>query len=212
MAKPLNILITAGPTREYLDPVRYLSNDSSGQMGFALASAAQKLGHQVNLIAGPVQLETPKNTNRIDVVSADEMHKACMKLGKKADVIIMAAAVADFKPARTKKQKIKSRPIVQSSNSTIVLKKNSDILEELGRKKNPHQTIIGFALETQDLEKNAKKKLKNKNCNWIIANKAETIASKNAKTWLYSKVGTKHSLPKLPKEDLAFLILSHILT
>ena len=205
--KRRRILITAGPTREYIDPVRYISNDSSGQMGFALARAAAELGLDVALIAGPVNLPTPEGVKRTDVISAREMQRAAMKLAKRADVIVMAAAVADWRPARPATGKIKKTARAPS----IALIENPDILAELGRRRKAGQVIIGFALETSQLEENARKKLSRKGCDWIVANSASAIGARASRAVLLGKPGHRIPLPKLPKDDLAVVILSHVL-
>lgn len=209
-AKPLRILVTAGPTREYLDPVRYLSNDSSGQMGFALAQVAAEFGAAVTLIAGPVSLPTPKGVKRIDVVSACEMHRAVLKQAPRSDVILMAAAVADWRPAKASKAKIK-KTVGASCHRAIALTANPDILAELGRRKKPEQLLAGFALETNDLERNARSKLTRKRCDWIVANAAKAIGASSSRALLLGAHGERIPLPRLPKEDLAVLILSHLL-
>jgi len=208
--KKMRVLITAGPTREYLDPIRYISNDSSGRMGFALAAAAKKLGAHVTLIAGPVSLETPHGITRINVVSAAQMYRQVLKYAKKADVIIMAAAVSDYRPTRMAKQKIK-KAILRSHDLTIPLKETPDILAELGKKKRPDQLLAGFALETRDLERHARQKLHNKKCDWIIANRHTVISKEKGHAIMISKAGRRIVLPELPKEELAFVMLSHLL-
>ncbi len=208
--RPLKILVTAGPTREYLDPVRYLSNDSSGQMGFALAQVAAEFGAAVTLIAGPVALPTPKKVKRIDVVSAAEMHRAVLRQAPRSDVIIMAAAVSDWRPAKVSKGKLK-KTIGPSDHRTIGLISNPDILADLGRRKRPGQLLAGFALETHDLERNARSKRKRKNCDWIVANAATAIGARVSRALLLGSEGQRIALPQLPKEDLAVLILSHLL-
>jgi phosphopantothenoylcysteine decarboxylase/phosphopantothenate--cysteine ligase len=206
MNKKIRVLITAGPTREYLDPVRYLSNDSSGQMGFALAKAAQEFGCEVTLIAGPVKLTTPPKVKRIDVVSGREMHKKTMQYAKRSDLIIMAAAVADWRPKKQNKEKIKKGSTVPS----ISLINNPDILAELCKKKNC-QIIVGFALETSHLEQNARTKLAEKGCDWIVANNACAINANQSRAILLNSKGKKIYLPLLSKEDLAVIILSHVM-
>lgn len=202
------ILITAGPTREYLDPVRYLSNDSSGRMGFALAEAAVHLGFAATLIAGPVARPTPHGAKRIDVVTAREMRTAVRKHARQADVVIMAAAVADYRPARPARHKIKKG----TGRLTVVLEENPDILAELGHRKESHQMLVGFALETGNLERNARAKLEKKNCDWIVANFATAINARSSRALLLSKDGKRIPLPRLPKEELAVVILSHVLS
>ena len=203
----LCVLITAGPTKEYLDPIRFISNDSSGRMGFALAKAAKKLGAKVTLISGPVHLDQPHVADMVNVVTAQEMHRETMKRFSKADIIIMAAAVSDFKPSRFSKKKIKKG---KKGASSLKLSANPDILSELGKKKKKGQILIGFAVETDNLEREAKKKLKEKKCDWIVANRHTTMGSEKGKALLLSKEGKKISLPELQKEELAMLILSHI--
>lgn len=203
------ILITAGPTREYLDPVRYLTNESSGQMGFALAEVSRDFGAAVTLIAGPVTLPTPHGIKRIDVVSAEEMQRATLREAKRADVVIMAAAVADWRPQKQAVHKLKKRPAQQ--HTTIKLVQNPDILAQLGQQKRDRQLVVGFALETDELERNALQKLQRKHCDWIVANAASAMNARQSRAILFSRDGKRIPLPKLPKEDLAVLILSHLL-
>lgn len=209
MPRRFHVLVTAGPTREYLDPVRYLSNDSSGQMGFALARAAVHLGFRATLVSGPVSLETPKGVRRIDVVSAREMRTAVLKQAPRADLIVMCAAVADYRPKRFSRGKIK-KAVSRPYDLTITLTENADILAELGRGKKPHQTLVGFALETHRLERNARKKMQRKHCDWIVANAASTIGARVGRALLLNRTGRRIPLPRLPKDDLAIVILSHI--
>ena len=204
------ILITAGPTREYVDPVRYLSNDSSGRMGFAIADAAARLGLEAVLVAGPVSLPTPPNVRRIDVVSALQMHEEVSRRAKSADVVVMAAAVADFRPAKAARQKIKKAALCGRGLS-IGLKENPDILAEICRTKRPNQTMVGFSLETQDMERNSRRKLKEKGCDWIVANPARAIGAKSNRIVLFHRDGRRIPLPRMTKEELSVVILSHIL-
>lgn len=162
----LTFLITAGPTQEPLDPVRYLSNYSSGKMGYALATAAKKKGHQVILISGPTSLPIPKGVKLIRVKTAREMYRAVFKLFSKADVIIKTAAVADYRPLHVASQKIKKT----GKSISIKLVPNPDILKQLGQKKKKHQLLVGFAAETKNSLQNARKKLIQKNCDWIVLN------------------------------------------
>ena len=163
--KNLKILISAGPTYESIDPVRFIGNHSSGKMGFALAKEAEKRGAIVELIAGPVSLETPKNVQRTNVKSADEMKKEIEKRFKNSDVLIMSAAVSDYQPVKIATNKIKKDDLEMS----ILLKKTSDILNDLAKIKKK-QIVIGFALETQSEKKNAYEKMKKKNLDAIILN------------------------------------------
>ena len=202
---PLKILVTAGPTREYLDPIRFISNESSGRIGFALAQAAQELGHEVGLITGPVALETPKGVKRLDIVSCAELRQATHHHAQDADVIIMTAAVADARPWQKSKHKLK-KPLAH-----VRLRDNPDILVELGKNKRPGQILVGFALETQHLIATAKKKRINKNCDWIVGNTHHAIGAKESAAILIGPDGKSKRLPMLPKHDLAVVILSHIL-
>jgi len=161
------ILITAGPTREKIDPVRYISNRSSGKMGFSIAEAARDEGGLVSLISGPVSLKTPDEIERIDVESADEMFKEVNKVINNFDFFISTAAVADFKPEKFENQKIKKDKKVD--NLSMELIENKDILKSISKNKGDLK-IIGFAAETQDIKENAKKKLNEKNLDLIIAN------------------------------------------
>lgn len=164
--KHLTFLITAGPTQEPLDPVRFLSNYSSGKMGYALANAALKKKYSVILIHGPTALTPPPQAKTIEVQTALEMRRQVQKYFSEADIIIKVAAVADYRPHKIFRQKIKKN----TNTLTLTLIKNPDILFELGKKKKRHQTLVGFAAETTHILKHARKKLRQKNCDWIVAN------------------------------------------
>jgi phosphopantothenoylcysteine decarboxylase/phosphopantothenate--cysteine ligase len=159
------VVVTAGPTREHIDPVRFISNPSSGKMGFAMAEAARNLGADVTLIHGPVNLSQPTGIKIIEIESAAELFEEVRNYAG-ADVIIMAAAVADFTPAKSHSQKVKK----QDSGFGIDLEQTQDILAWLGNHKQERQVLIGFAMETENLLKNARTKLKKKKADWIIAN------------------------------------------
>lgn len=160
------ILITAGPTYEKIDPVRFIGNYSSGKMGFAIAEECRKRGAVVTLVAGPVSLSCSNGIKRIDVESCKEMYDATTKAFADSDIAILAAAVADFKPQTEALQKIKRG----ESDMTIKLCPTQDIAEALGKQKRNDQTIVAFALETNDEELNAKKKLEKKNADFIVLN------------------------------------------
>ncbi len=160
------ILITAGPTYEKIDPVRFIGNYSSGKMGFAIAEECRKRGAVVTLVAGPVSLSCSNGIKRIDVESCKEMYDATTKAFADSDIAILAAAVADFKPQKEASQKIKRG----ESDMTIELCPTQDIAEALGKQKRNDQTIVAFALETNDEELNAKKKLEKKNADFIVLN------------------------------------------
>ena len=160
------LVITAGPTRESIDPVRYISNHSSGKMGYAIAEACAKEGAEVVLVSGPTTLTTQAGIKRIDVISAHEMYKAVMAQIKNCDIFIAAAAVSDYVPMQKSIQKIKRGKTEISLN----LKVNSDILADVAALANRPTLVIGFAAETENLLENATKKLVNKNLDMIIAN------------------------------------------
>ncbi len=161
------VIITAGPTYEQIDPVRFIGNNSSGKMGFDLAKKAVKLGAEVTLISGPSKLDTPiGSVKRIDVKSAEEMYKAVVDSYKDADIIIMAAAVSDYSPVTQKKDKLKK----SEKELHIKLKSTKDILTFVGENKTTKQLLVGFALETNNELKNAKEKLKRKNLDFIVLN------------------------------------------
>ena len=163
--KNLNILISAGPTYESIDPVRFISNHSTGKMGYALANEAQKRGANVQLVSGPVSFKTPENVQRIDVNSTKEMKKEITKRFDKIDVLIMSAAVADYEPKNIAPNKIKK----QDQEISIQLKKTPDILKDLAKRKK-NQLVIGFALETENGIENAYQKMQRKNLDAIILN------------------------------------------
>lgn len=168
--KNQSVLITAGPTREKLDPVRYLSNFSTGKMGYALAEAARKAGATVTLISGPVHLPPPAGVTLISIESAAEMWNACMQEAPRHQFIFMTAAVADYAPASIEPDKIKK----QEEALSIPLAKTKDILLELGKRKSPNQKLIGFALETRDEESYARQKLEKKNLDMVVLNSLRT--------------------------------------
>lgn len=159
-------LVSAGPTYEAIDPVRFIGNHSSGKMGYAIAAALQSLGATVTLVSGPTALPTPLHVVRHDVTSAQEMLEACSAYSEASDIIVMSAAVADYTPAAPANQKIKKK----EGSLEITLKKTTDILATLGERKTARQTLVGFALETENEMLNAKDKLKRKNLDYIVLN------------------------------------------
>lgn len=203
----MKLLITAGPTREKIDPVRFISNRSSGKMGYAIAEAAREAGYETTLISGPVTIEEPEGCRFIEVESAAEMTEAVKKEAPENDMIIMAAAVADYRPVDISEHKIKKT----EDCLTIKLERTEDILSQLGKNKKKGQIIVGFAAETQELEKNAISKLENKNLDFIIANDVSRKdrgfgSEKNAVT-IFSASGEKIDLPLMSKIELAKEIL-----
>jgi phosphopantothenoylcysteine decarboxylase/phosphopantothenate--cysteine ligase len=164
------VLVTAGPTREYIDPVRFISNPSSGKMGIAMAEAAYRLGGDVTLLHGPISVPLPEKTDNHPFTTARDLLDLCQKHSD-ADIVIMAAAVSDFRPAQSGDKKIKK----EKAELNIALEANPDILQELGKNKKKGQILIGFAMETDNLEQNAASKLKKKNLDWICANSLSEI-------------------------------------
>lgn len=164
--KGLKVVVTAGPTEQAIDPVRFITNHSSGKMGYELARAAQHLGANVSLISGHVSLPPVEDVNMISIVSAQEMADAVFQEAKEADIIIKAAAVADYTPKQTENHKIKK----QGDSLCIECVRTTDILKTLGEMKQKNQVLCGFAMETQDLIENATKKLIGKNADMIVAN------------------------------------------
>ena len=162
------VLVTAGPTREYLDPVRFITNRSSGKMGYAIAEVAHQRGAEVILISGPVSIEAPTGISPIFIQTTNELYQAVMSKVDSVDVIIMAAAVADYQAKSVADQKIKKSPA--TNELTLLLQPTIDIAADLGQKKKKEQILITFAAETENLTENAKRKLKSKNCDLVVAN------------------------------------------
>ena len=201
------VLVTAGPTREEIDPVRFLSNYSSGKMGYAIACAARNRGASVVLVSGPVNLPEPKGMETLQVVSAREMHETVMARAEHADLIIKAAAVADFRPVARGDQKVKKG---SAETTTVDLQRNPDILAELGQQKGS-RVLIGFAAETEDLLKHAREKLANKNLDMIVANDVtQEGAGFNGDTNIVRFLtadGNVEELPQMSKEAVAEALL-----
>ncbi len=205
------LLVTAGPTREDLDPVRFLSNYSSGKMGYALARAARHRGARVLLVSGPTALEPPAGVEFLRVNSARQMREAVLERAADATILIKAAAVADFRPAQHSREKIKKRG---EGAMTIALERNPDILAELGQQKGPKQLLVGFAAETGDLLEQATRKLEEKNLDLIVANDVTQAGAgfdvdTNIVRLLY-RDGSVEDLPQLPKLEVAGKILDRI--
>ncbi|OCA85499.1 phosphopantothenoylcysteine decarboxylase [Bacillus sp. FJAT-27225] len=200
------ILVTAGPTRERIDPVRFITNDSSGKMGYAIAEEAVRQGARVILVTGPVALKPPQGAEVIQIESAQDMYEAVLKFFDEADFVVKSAAVADYKPKISHDHKVKK----QLGDETIELERTKDILMELGKLKT-HQILIGFAAETDNLEEYANKKLQVKNADMIVGNNVKTAgAGFNADTnivTLFKRDGTSESLPLMPKQEVAKRII-----
>lgn len=172
----MRILITAGGTREYIDPVRFISNASSGRMGYALARAALKAGHTVTIITAPTSLRIPNDAKVVKVETAAQMFEAVKKYFHQCDCLIMAAAVADYTPARPAKTKIKK----SNQPTTLTLKPTTDILKWARKHKNEGRIVVGFALEDKALQTRAEEKMRNKNLDMIVANSPMVIGSDNS--------------------------------
>lgn len=198
------VLITAGRTEEPIDPVRYLSNNSSGQMGYSLASQAVKMGAEVTLVSGPTNLEIPKGLKEfVRTRTAMEMYEAVMKRFDGMDMAVACAAVADYKPKVCAKEKIKKK----EGDLIIELDRNPDILFNMGQKKN-QQILIGFAAETENILENALGKLKKKNLDMIVANDAHVMRSMNNAVTIIKKDGTQVHIDEKSKKELASDILN----
>ena len=205
-----NVVITAGPTRENLDPVRYLTNRSSGKMGYALAEIAAQRGAQVTLVSGPTNLKTPQNVEKIGVETALQMQTATLAAFQKADVLIAAAAPADFRVAKPEIQKIKRGA---RENAEIQLVANPDIVASCATQKRGNQIIIGFAAETQNLVEEARRKLVSKGLNAIVANDvtqegAGFDVETNRVTWISAQ--TAQEWPLMTKSEVAARIWDEI--
>ncbi len=204
------ILITAGPTYEKIDPVRFIGNYSSGKMGFALAEECARRGMQVTLIAGPVSLECSSPIKRIDVESCEEMYNAAIEEFPNVDAAILCAAVADYRPAEVADTKIKRH---DDEDLTLRLLPNKDIAAELGRRKQQNQRLVGFALETNDEEINAQKKLAKKNFDFIVLNSTRnegtTFRSDDNQISIISDSGKK-DFAKKPKSEVARDIIDEL--
>ena len=196
----MTFLITAGPTREPIDPVRYISNRSSGKMGYAIAEAALDAGHDVILISGPVNLEHPRRSKFISVSTSDEMFEAVQRYADESDVCVLCSAVADYKPVQVSPVKIKK----QANGISIELVPTRDILQSLGHTHPRTFLLVGFASETDHLEANARKKLREKNCDIIVANDARiAMETDENELLILFRDGETKRISRAPKKNLA---------
>jgi len=200
-ASRLRVVVTAGPTREYIDPVRYISNESSGRMGFEIAAEAARRGHLVTLITGPVALETPPDVSRIDVISARDMLAALRKAFRSADCLYMSAAVADWRPRRRLAGKWRKKDSGGDS-ARIDLVKNPDILASVARAKGS-RLVVGFALETGNGERRAKAKLRRKNLDYVVLNDASALNATRTTVTVLGSDGSRKSMRGRSKRDVA---------
>jgi len=206
------VLVTAGPTREPLDPVRVLTNPSTGTMGYALAEAAARRGASVTLVSGPTSLDPPDGVDVVDVQTAEEMNEAVQSRRETADYVFMAAAVADYTPADPSSSKRKKNDT--DEDLVLHLRRTPDILKTLGDHKRPDQVLVGFALETDDAIENARKKLKAKNLDWIAVNNLRDEGAGFGPTnriTLLGRDGTTEELPLMPKAEVAEALLDRIM-
>ena len=208
----MHIVISAGPTREAIDPVRYITNRSTGKMGYAIAEAARERGLLVTLVSGPVNLLPPEGVEVINIESAADMAKAMKSAAETADIIVMAAAVADYRPKQYSTSKVKK----SDGDMCIELERTEDILLSLGKNKRPGQILVGFAAETDDLLKNAQGKLERKNLDYIAANivgvPGRGFAADNNAITLIGRDGSQTEFALQSKKDLAGALLDHILS
>lgn len=204
----MNLLITAGSTREYIDPIRFISNASSGRQGMAIAEQARKKGHNVILVIGPGTIDPPKEMPLIRVTTAEEMLKSIVQYKDWMDVLIMNAAVCDWKVKRKNREKIKKTKKILN----LKLVSNPDILSYMSRlkkhgKTKPNLLLIGFSVTTKDLISDSKNKLKNKNLDIIVANPVDTFGSVSTRSVIMDKAGTVIKLPLMSKKQLAYRLI-----
>lgn len=207
----VSLLVTAGPTREAMDPVRFISNHSTGKMGYAIAEHAQRRGAKVTLVSGPVSLTKPSEVEFVPIQSARDLREAVVSRLPQMDWVIKAAAVGDYRPATCADDKIKKK----DDDMSVSLVRNPDILAEVGEKKRDDQTVCGFAMETRDLIASARTKLEKKNCDMLVANNLKVAGAgfghdTNVVTMLY-RDGSSESLDLMQKQEIADIILDRML-
>lgn len=210
--KGLHLLITAGPTIEPIDPVRYITNFSSGKTGYMLAAAAARRGAEVTIVSGPVAVDAPEGVNVVHVRTAREMRDAVAEVFPSCDLAIFAAAVADLRPTDEADHKLK-KGLDDVALSTIKLSQNPDILAEMGRAKRGDQVVVGFAAETNDVVPNARKKLSAKHADMIIANEVgpeKAFGTEGNEIWMITATGEEH-LPYMLKTELSDIVLDRTL-
>jgi len=199
------VLVTAGPTREAIDPVRFISNPSSGRMGYAIARAAKRRGAEVVLVSGPSHLNPPRGVTFIKTTTAEEIAEATMRHYPQSTVVIMAAAVSDYRPRISHRKKVKK----EEARINIELERTQDILKELGSRKRG-QFLVGFALETENMLANAKKKLKEKRLDMIVANDPGGFDGEITQVTIIESEDTVEQLPPFPKNEVAERILDKV--
>ena len=206
MARPIRCLLSAGPTREYFDPVRYVSNPSTGKMGYALAAAALRAGWEVDLVSGPVALEPPPGARVVQVITGEEMYRAIDERFADCDILIMTAALIDFRPKERAPEKVKKDAL----HMTIEMEPVVDVLASMGRRKDG-QMIVGFAAETNNVEDYARRKLSVKNADFIVANRigvpGSGFASDENHCLLLGRDGSREELGPAPKTYLGDILI-----
>ena len=206
----LHVLVTAGPTQESIDPVRYITNHSTGKMGYALAQNAARRGATVTLVTGPTALKPPAFVDVVPITTAQEMFEAVASRSEQQDILVKAAAVADYRPALVHEEKMKK----QDSDCSLALERTTDILQYLGEHRRPGQFLCGFSMETQNMLENSRKKLAKKHADMIVANNLKVSGAgfgtdTNIVTLITAE--TEMELPQLSKEETASRIFDHIL-
>lgn len=200
------VLVSAGPTREAIDPVRFVSNASSGRMGYAIARAARRRGAEVVLVSGPSYLPRPANIEFVPIVSAEEMNDACVRYFPQSTLVIMSAAVADYRPTKSYPRKVKK----DAQTLSIEMERTADVLKSMGKMKKNGQLLVGFALETEDIEENARKKLKEKSLDLVVANTPVGLDSPTNQVTMIDREGETETLPPLSKDEIAERILDAV--
>ncbi len=207
----LNVLVSAGPTREHFDPVRVLTNPSTGKMGYAVAVAARRLGADVTLVSGPTEIPDPAGIDTMRVVDAEEMRVRMLGCARRADVVVMAAAVSDFRPLRRAAEKLEK---ADDEGLSLRLERTADILEELGRVPG-ERTLVGFAAETSDLEGRAREKLERKGCDLMVANlvgrAGAGFAADTNEVIILDRFGGRAEVGPAPKAEIATLVLDAVI-
>lgn len=208
MTRPIRCLITAGPTREFFDPVRFISNPSTGKMGYALAQAALDAAWTVDLISGPVALPPPQGVNLYPITTGAELHETCHDLFPSCDILIMCAAVCDMRPAQSHPHKVKK----ETFEWNVRFEPVPDILKSLSNVRKPGQVLVGFAAETRDIAEYARRKLEEKNLDWIVANDVSRsdagFASDTNTVTLYARTGETYALQPGTKLEVASSLLA----
>jgi phosphopantothenoylcysteine decarboxylase/phosphopantothenate--cysteine ligase len=197
----VRFVVTAGPTREAIDPVRFISNRSSGKMGYAIAEAALASGHEVTLISGPASIASPRGAKNVSIITSDELHEAVHRAVRKCDALVMSAAVSDYKPVAPSARKSKKR----KSSFALRLIPTRDVLASLPKRR--RYLVVGFAAETHDLEINAQKKLRAKNCDAIVANdvsgNATGMESDENEVTIFFRNGESKKISRALKKNIA---------